>query len=139
MSLLNIPGYNSTFKTEPQEEVAVLLCLYAIVSNSLYVMTCLNLIMITLNQYLNELTNTILGNRIIGAVYRPPGYSSDLFMSGFVKVLSAISKTRTEWLIVGDFNVELLKYDENADTEDLLITCMNIYLSHLYLDQNDLI
>ena len=49
-----------------------------------------------------ELTNTILGNRIIGAVYHPPEYSRDFFMSGFVKVLSAISKTRTECLIAGD-------------------------------------
>ena len=57
MSLLNIPGYNSSLlsKTEHQEDVAVFLCMYAIVSNSLYVMTCLHLIMITLNQYLLNL------------------------------------------------------------------------------------
>ena len=43
-----------------------------------------------------ELINTTLGNRIIGAVYRPPGYNQDLFMIGFINMLSAISKTRTE-------------------------------------------
>ena len=43
-------------------------------------------------------------------------------MNGFVKVLSAINKTRTECLIAGDFNVDLLKYDENADTEDFTNT-----------------
>ena len=82
-----------------------------------------------------ELTDPILGNRIIGAVYRPPGYSPELFMSGFVKVLSAISKTRTECLIAGDFNVDLLMYDENADTEDFI----NNRYEHLYLDRHDLI
>ena len=86
-----------------------------------------------------ELTNNILGNRIIGAVYRPPGYSPDLFLIGFVTVLSAISKTRTECLIAGNFNVDLLNVMRMQILKILLITCMNIYLSHLYLDQHDLI
>ena len=47
----------------------------------------------------------------------------------FVKVLSAISKTRTECLIAGKFNVDLLKYDENADTEDFI---NNLY-DHLFI------
>ena len=38
-------------------------------------------------------------------------------MNGFVKVISVISKTRTAYLIAGDFNIDLLKYDEYADTE----------------------
>ena len=76
-----------------------------------------------------ELTNTILGNRIISAVYCPPGYSPELFMSAFVKVLSGISKTRTECLIAGDFNVDLLKYDENANAEDFI---NNLY-EHLFI------
>ena len=55
-----------------------------------------------------------------------------------VKVLSAISETRTECLIAGDFNInllkydekcDLLKYDENADTEDFI---NNLY-EHLFI------
>ena len=60
-------------------------------------------------------------------------------MIGFLKVISAISKTRTECLIAGDFNVDLLKYDENVDTEDFI---NNLY-EHLFIplisDQHDLI
>ena len=55
MSLLNIPGYNSTFKNRTSGRGGGVACLYAIASNSLYVMTCLYLIMITLNQYLLNL------------------------------------------------------------------------------------
>ena len=43
-----------------------------------------------------------------------------LFRNDFVKVLSVTSKTRTECLIAVGFNVDLLKYDENADTEDVI-------------------
>ena len=50
-------------------------------------------------------------------------------MIGFVKMLSAISKTRTECLIAGDFNVDVLKYDEYADTEDFI---NNLY-EHLFI------
>ena len=50
-------------------------------------------------------------------------------MNGFVKMLSAIYKTRTECLISGDFNIDLLKYDENADTENFI---NNLY-EHLFI------
>ena len=50
-------------------------------------------------------------------------------MNGFVKVLSAISKTRTECLIASDFNIDLLKYGENADTEDFI----NTPYEHLFI------
>ena len=50
-------------------------------------------------------------------------------MNGFVKVLSAISRIRTECLIAGDCNVDLLNYDENADTEDFI---NNLY-EHLFI------
>ena len=120
MSLLNIPGYKSTFKNRISGRgggVALFLrnCFKYTVCDDLSAFN---------NDYFEsifiELTNTILGNRIIVAVYRPPGYSTDLFMSGFVMVLSAISKTRSECLVAGHFNVEHFKYDENAVTEDFI-------------------
>ena len=41
-------------------------------------------------------------------------------------------------LIADDFNIDLLKYEENVDTEGFI---NNLYehLSHLYLNQRDLI
>ena len=138
MSLLNIPGYNSTFKNRTSGRSGGV---------ALFVRNCFKFtVHDDLSEFNNDyfelifidITNTTLGNRIIGAVYRPPGYSPDLFMIGFVKVLSAISKTRTECLIVGDFNVDLLNMMKMQIPKILLITCMNIYLSHLYLDQHDL-
>ena len=50
-------------------------------------------------------------------------------MIGFVMVLSAISKTRTECIIAGYFNVDLLQYDENADIEDFI----NNLNEHLFI------
>ena len=120
MSLLHIPGYNSTFKNRTSGRDG---------SVALFVRNCFKFtVRDDLSEFNNdyfesifiELTNTTSGNHIIGAVYRPPGYSPDLFMIDFDKVLSAISKTRTECLIVGDFNADLLKYDKNADSEDFI-------------------
>ena len=83
MSLLNIPGYNSTFKNRTSGRgggVALFVrnCFKVTVRDDLSAFN---------NDYFEsifiELPNTILGNRIICAVYRPPGYSPDLFMSGF--------------------------------------------------------
>ena len=95
MSLLIIPGYNSTFKNRTSGRGG---CVALFVRNC-FKFTVGNDMSAFNNDYIEsifiELTNTFLGNRIIGAVYRSPGYSPDLFMIGFVKVLSAISKTRT--------------------------------------------
>ena len=129
MSLLNIPGYNSTFKNRTSERGGGV----ALFVRNCFKFTVRDDLSAFNNDYFESifivLTNITLGNRIIGAVYRPPGYSPGLFMIGFVTVLSAISKTRTECLIAGDFNVDLLKYDENVDTADFI---NNLY-EHLFI------
>ena len=139
VSLLNIPGYYSTFKNRFSgggAGVALFVrnCFKFTIHDDLSVINNDNFESIFI-----ELSNSISGNRISGAVCRLPGYSPDLVMNGFVKVLSVISKTRTECLIAGDFNIDLLMYDENADTEDCINNLTKIYLSHLYLDQYYLI
>ena len=96
--LLNIPGYNSSFKNRTSGRGGGV----ALFARNCFKFTVRDDLSEFNNDYFEsifiELTNTTLGNCIIGAVYRPPQYSPDLFMSGFVKVLSAISKTRTELL-----------------------------------------
>ena len=95
MSLLNIPGYNSTFKNRISGRgggVALFVrnCFKFIVRDDLSVFNNNNFESIFI-----ELTNSSFDNSIIGAVYCAPGHSPDLFMNGFVKVLSVISKTKT--------------------------------------------
>ena len=91
MLLLNIPGYNRTFKNRTSGRGGGV---------ALFVCNCFKFtVRDDLSEFNNdffesifiELTNTILGNRIIGAVYRPPGYNPDLFMIGFVKVKPEVS------------------------------------------------
>jgi exonuclease III len=64
-----------------------------------------------------ELTNVQFGNKIVGAVYHPPGRNLDLFNTGFEAVLNLISKSKAEYLIAGDFNIDLLKHDTHEGTE----------------------
>ena len=82
MSLLNISGYNSTFKNRTSGRGGGV----ALFVSNCFKFTVRDDLSVFNNDYFEsifiELTNTVLGNRIIGAVYRPPGYSPDLFMSG---------------------------------------------------------
>ena len=60
-------------------------------------------------------------------------------MIGFVKVLSALSKTRTECLSAADFNIDLLKYDETVDTDDFIDNLYEHLFISLISDQHDLL
>ena len=72
MSLLNIPGYSSTFKNRTSGRGGVV----TLFARNCFKFTVRDDLSDFNNDYFEsifiELTNTTLGNCIIGAVYRPP-------------------------------------------------------------------
>jgi len=69
-----------------------------------------------------ELLKTNESNVIIGTIYRPPNADIDLFISKLNELLTKISKEQKTCYLLGDFNLDLLKYHEHAYTNDFLDT-----------------
>ena len=57
-----------------------------------------------------NLTCTVCG-RVCTANYRPPDNNLDLFRLGFNAVITIIKQSKTEYLLAGDYNIDLLKHD----------------------------
>ena len=58
----------------------------------------------------------ILGNNI----YRPPNYIKDNYLKFFDEirsVLTGLTKLKCEVIIAGDFNIDLLKIDDNYSSD----------------------
>jgi hypothetical protein len=63
-----------------------------------------------------ELNNDSFGTKIIGAVYRPPDSNLDLFRLGFDAVLDSMKQSKNEYIIAGDYNIDLLKHETHIGT-----------------------
>src|SRR6218665_1078096 len=59
---------------------------------------------------------------VIGVIYRPPGQSLPEFNDDFSILISILSKTKRNLILLGDFNIDLLKIATNGPTQ----TFMNI-------------
>ena len=69
-------------------------------------------------EILNIETNKTL---IIGNLYRPPHNTNDLyqtFINEFIPILEHLQRVNQEVIIAGDFNIDLLKINENATLGD---------------------
>ena len=56
------------------------------------------------------------------AVYRPPNRSLDVFNLGLNAVLNVLDKSKMEYLLAGDFNIDLLKHNTHEGAEDIINT-----------------
>ena len=61
-------------------------------------------------------------NVIIGTIYRPPNADIELFISKLNELLTRISKEQKTCYLLGDYNLDLLKYNEHNYTDDFLDT-----------------
>ena len=58
---------------------------------------------------------------IIAAIYRPPNYqSNEMFESELEKTLRIADKNKNELVLIGDFNLDLLRTSNHAPTFDFL-------------------
>src|SRR6218665_1012233 len=66
---------------------------------------------------------------VVGVIYRPPGENLADFNKEIDMLLDTLSKTHKEILLLGDFNVNLLKSQDHFLTNSFL----NSMISHHYL------
>ena len=72
-------------------------------------------------------------NIIIGVVYRhPKGSNTTEFLNELNNILQKIGKEKKKVIIMGDFNIDLLKVDCHSQTESFLdIMLKNFFLPHI--------
>ena len=59
-------------------------------------------------------------NLIVGVIYRPPNDKLELFKNSLSELLQKIDSQKKKCFLVGDFNIDLLKIEENQHTNDIL-------------------
>ena len=67
-------------------------------------------------------------NIIVGTIYRPPNQNLSSFLEKFNELISIISKDNKHCYIMGDFNLDLLHYDDHAPTQEF----MDSLFSHMF-------
>ena len=67
-----------------------------------------------------EILNSRKRKLIIGCIYRPPGRDINVFNDQFERLLQSISSGKSEYLLAGDYNVDLFKYETNTGTESFV-------------------
>lgn len=66
---------------------------------------------------------------VIGVIYRPPGQGLQDFQRDFDQLTSKLEKKMKEIILVGDFNIDLLKVNDHKDTNIFY----NSLIAHHYL------
>ena len=59
-------------------------------------------------------------NLIVGVIYRPPNDKLELFKNSLSELLHKIDSQKKKCFLMGDFNIDLLKIEENQHTNDIL-------------------
>ena len=82
------------------------------------------------SHHLLRYLNPKRSNIIIGYIYRHPNMDLDKFNDNYLNtLLDKISKENKSVFLLGDFNVDLLKYDKHAPTNEFLDSLS----SHMFL------
>ena len=77
-----------------------------------------------------EVINDALSNILCGVIYRYPNGNTNEFLDYFTFAVERTTSNRENkpYLIMGDFNLDILKYDSHFDTDNFL----NIMLSNRF-------
>ena len=57
---------------------------------------------------------------LIGVIYRPPNENYNLFEDRLSDILQLINRENKKCFLMGDFNVDLLKYNTNDNTNNFI-------------------
>ena len=76
-----------------------------------------------------EIIRPKLSNIIIGNIYRPPNSNMQMFIDKMNTIMSKVTNEQKECLLLGDFNIDLLRYNQQHITNDFLDTMF----SHSFL------
>ena len=82
-----------------------------------------------------EIVNPKKTNIIIGCIYRHPNMDLSDFNENYLSsLLEKISKEKKSVILLGDFNIDLLKYGKHNATSDFLDTLSSdFFLPHIFL------
>ena len=77
------------------------------------------------NLFLFEISNQSTKNEIVGIIYRPnteppPHADIDIFESTLCEIMHIINKEDKQCIIMGDINIDLLKFETHPKTETYL-------------------
>ncbi len=67
-----------------------------------------------------EIINEYKRKIVVGVIYRPPGYDVDKFNRDFDLLLVKLNKSRSKFVLAGDYNINLLNSDSHSSTGDFL-------------------
>ena len=73
-----------------------------------------------------EITNSNGKNIIVGNIYRAHGTDTDAFVTDLSHCLTKITAENKHCYVSGDFNLDLLKYDNN----NLINNFVNMFYNH---------
>ena len=59
-------------------------------------------------------------NLVIGVIYRHPGHKYDFFCKQLCDTLNKLNASKTDYVIVGDINVDILKFNLATDVTDYI-------------------
>ena len=69
-------------------------------------------------------------NIIFGSVYRPPGTDVTVFNNELIKILNIVNAHKSKLAIIaGDYNLDLLKIEKHAPTDEFLNTLLSHFIS----------
>ena len=73
-------------------------------------------------QYESLFIETVMHDHkvIIGVIYKPPESNTDIFVAHFSDLMGIISKERKQCILMGDFNLDLIKVDTHNQTKDFV-------------------
>ena len=78
-----------------------------------------------------EILNTDAKNIIVGMIYRAPSDNIDIFLKNFDACLNVIAQENKEVYVMGDFNINLLKTDNNTTLTFLSILSSYTFHPHI--------
>ena len=84
-----------------------------------------------------EMLNEEVKNIVVGIIYRPPNRSIDTFFDKFDECLDIVSQENKEIYLMGDFNINLLKTDNNNTPK--LISSPTTFAFHPHINKPTII
>ena len=75
-------------------------------------------------QYESLFIETVMHDHkaIIGVIYKPPESNTGIFVAHFSDLMGILSKERKQCILMGDFNLDLIKVDTHNQTKDFVHT-----------------
>jgi len=128
-SQLNIPGYRVICKSRKAEMgggIALIIredIVYKLFSESnLPIHDSYERLFVTLPQEKGP-------DLLVGAIYRPPGLSLIDFNDNFAQLMSALDGNRRNIILLGDYNIDMLKINTHRPTMDFLNSLFSYFIT----------